>query len=76
VPGVEKGIREAMTRNGRWLDIPVVDIKIKLVDGSYHEVDSNALAFEGRRPMPLQGRFQQGQSGPARADDEGRGGDP
>ena len=29
-----------------WLVIPVVDIKIRLYDGSYHEVDSNEMAFK------------------------------
>ena len=45
VPAVDKGIREAMT-SGPLAGFPVVDIKIKLVDGSYHEVDSNEMAFK------------------------------
>ncbi|HEY6941953.1 elongation factor G [Dokdonella sp.] len=45
VPAVDKGIREAMT-SGPMAGFPVVDIKIKLVDGSYHEVDSNEMAFK------------------------------
>ena len=45
VPAVDKGIREAMT-SGPMAGYPVVDIKIKLVDGSYHEVDSNEMAFK------------------------------
>jgi elongation factor G len=45
VPAVDKGIREAM-QSGPMAGYPVVDIKIKLVDGSYHEVDSNEMAFK------------------------------
>ena len=45
VPAVDKGIREAMT-SGPLAGYPVVDIKVKLVDGSYHEVDSNEMAFK------------------------------
>jgi elongation factor G len=45
VPAVDKGIREAMT-SGPMAGYPVVDIKIKLIDGSYHEVDSNEMAFK------------------------------
>ncbi|MGB9667876.1 MAG: elongation factor G [Thermosulfidibacteraceae bacterium] len=45
IPSVEKGIREAL-ENGVLAGYPVVDIKVKLVDGSYHEVDSSDLAFK------------------------------
>ena len=45
VPAVDKGIREAMT-SGPLAGFPVVDIKVKLVDGSFHEVDSNEMAFK------------------------------
>ncbi len=45
IPPVEKGIREAMTR-GVLAGYPVIDVKASLVDGSYHDVDSNANAFE------------------------------
>jgi elongation factor G len=45
VPAVDKGIREAMA-SGPMAGYPVVDIKVKLVDGSYHEVDSNEMAFK------------------------------
>jgi elongation factor G len=45
VPAVDKGIREAMA-SGPMAGYPVVDIKIKLIDGSYHEVDSNEMAFK------------------------------
>jgi elongation factor G len=45
IPSVEKGIREAMTR-GVLAGFPIVDIKVRLVDGSFHEVDSSGPAFE------------------------------
>lgn len=45
IPAVEKGIREAVDR-GILAGYPAVDIKVKLYDGSYHEVDSSELAFK------------------------------
>jgi elongation factor G len=45
IPAVEKGVEEAM-RSGVLAGYPVVDIKVILVDGSYHEVDSSEMAFK------------------------------
>jgi len=45
VPGVEKGLNSVMT-SGNLAGFPVVDIKVALIDGAYHEVDSSAIAFE------------------------------
>jgi elongation factor G len=45
IPGVEKGIASVMN-SGIIAGFPVVDIKVALVDGAFHEVDSSALAFE------------------------------
>lgn len=45
IPAVDKGIQEAMTR-GIQAGFPVVDVKVELYDGSYHDVDSNELAFK------------------------------
>ena len=45
IPGVEKGLNSVMTA-GVLAGFPVVDIKVALVDGAYHEVDSSAIAFE------------------------------
>ena len=45
IPGVEKGLNSVLT-SGVLAGFPVVDIKIALIDGAYHEVDSSAIAFE------------------------------
>jgi elongation factor G len=45
VPGVEKGVESTLT-SGILAGFPVVDVKVELTDGAYHEVDSSALAFE------------------------------
>ena len=45
IPGVEKGLNSVMT-SGPLAGFPVVDVKVQLIDGGYHEVDSSAIAFE------------------------------
>jgi elongation factor G len=45
IPSVEKGVKEAM-QSGVVAGYPVVDVKVKLFDGSYHEVDSSDIAFQ------------------------------
>ena len=45
IPAVGKGVLEA-TDNGVLAGFPVVDVKITLIDGSYHEVDSSEMAFK------------------------------
>ncbi len=45
IPAVEKGLLETIT-SGPLAGFPVVDVKVRLVDGSYHEVDSNEMAFK------------------------------
>jgi elongation factor G len=45
VPGVEKGIQSVMD-SGPLAGFPVIDFKVQLVDGAYHDVDSSVLAFE------------------------------
>ena len=45
VPAVEDGIREAI-KSGVYAGYQVIDIKVSIVDGSFHEVDSNELAFK------------------------------
>ena len=45
IPAVEKGVKEQM-ENGVIAGYPVVDVKVSLFDGSYHDVDSNEMAFK------------------------------
>ena len=45
IPAVEKGLKEALN-NGVLAGFPVVDVKVTLFDGSYHDVDSSELAFK------------------------------
>ncbi len=45
IPAVDKGIQEALG-SGIIAGYPVVDVKVQLVDGSYHEVDSSEMAFK------------------------------
>ncbi|MCD5028789.1 elongation factor G [Enterococcus asini] len=52
IPAVEKGLAESM-QNGVLAGYPLVDIKAKLYDGSYHDVDSNETAFRVAASMAL-----------------------
>ncbi len=61
IPGVEKGI-ESMLGSGVLAGFPVVDLKVSLVDGAYHEVDSSALAFEIAARAALREALQKGHS--------------
>ncbi len=45
IPAVEKGVREAM-EGGVLIGYPLVDVKVTLFDGSYHDVDSSEMAFK------------------------------
>merc|ERR1719343_804380 len=45
IPGVIKGV-EAEMSNGIQANFPVVDVKVKLIDGAFHAVDSSVMAFE------------------------------
>ncbi|MCR9089483.1 MAG: elongation factor G [Rhodobacteraceae bacterium] len=45
IPGVEKGINSVMD-SGPLAGFPVIDFKVSLIDGAYHDVDSSVLAFE------------------------------
>jgi elongation factor G len=45
IPAIQKGAREAM-ESGVLAGYPMVDVLVRLVDGSYHEVDSNEMAFK------------------------------
>ena len=45
VPGVEKGLK-TQKENGLLAGFPVIDVKASLIDGAYHDVDSNVMTFE------------------------------
>jgi elongation factor G len=53
IPAVEKGVIEAM-ESGVLAGYPVVDVRVTLFDGSYHEVDSSELAFKIAASMAFQ----------------------
>ncbi|GAW99271.1 elongation factor G [Secundilactobacillus mixtipabuli] len=52
IPSVEQGIKESM-ENGVLAGYPLIDLKAKLYDGSYHEVDSSEAAFKVAASMAL-----------------------
>jgi elongation factor G len=52
IPAVEQGVREAM-ENGVLAGYPLIDVKASLFDGSYHDVDSNEMAFKIAASMAL-----------------------
>ena len=56
---VEEGVKEAMN-NGVLAGYPVVDVKVKLYDGSYHDVDSSEMAFKIAGSMALQEGVRKG----------------
>lgn len=58
IPSAEKGIREAM-QTGVIAGYPVVDLKVTLFDGSYHEVDSSDMAFKIAASMGFKKVFQE-----------------
>ena len=59
IPAVQKGVEEAM-QNGPLLGFPIVDMKVKLYDGSYHEVDSSEMAFKIAASMGVREIMKQG----------------
>ncbi|MYI07022.1 MAG: elongation factor G [Gemmatimonadetes bacterium] len=52
IPAVERGMRDAMN-SGVVQGYPVVDVKVALIDGSYHDVDSSEMAFKVAGSMAL-----------------------
>jgi elongation factor G len=56
IPSVEKGIIEAMEK-GVYAGYPVVDVKVRLLDGSFHEVDSSEMAFKIAASMGFKEAF-------------------
>jgi elongation factor G len=59
IPAVEKGIREQLN-SGVLAGFPVVDVKVTLYDGSYHEVDSSEMAFKIAGSMGFKEGVKQG----------------
>ncbi|WP_342462977.1 elongation factor G [Ureibacillus sp. FSL K6-8385] len=57
IPAVEAGLKDAM-ENGVLAGYPIIDIKAKLFDGSYHEVDSSEMAFKIAASMALKNAAQ------------------
>jgi elongation factor G len=58
IPAVDKGIKEAVD-TGVIAGYPVVDVKVTLFDGSYHDVDSNEMAFKIAGSMGFKDGFRQ-----------------
>jgi len=59
IPAVQKGIEESM-QSGPLTGFPIVDLKVTLYDGSYHEVDSSEMAFKIAGSMAIKEAIQQG----------------
>ncbi|GIW29185.1 MAG: elongation factor G [Meiothermus sp.] len=59
IPAVQKGIEEAM-QSGPLTGFPIVDIKVTLYDGSYHEVDSSEMAFKIAGSMAIKEAIEKG----------------
>jgi elongation factor G len=59
IPAVEKGL-ESVLGSGVLAGFPVVDVKVSLIDGAYHEVDSSAMAFEIAARQGLREALQKG----------------
>ena len=59
IPAVQKGVEEAL-QNGPLLGFPIVDMKVSLYDGSYHEVDSSEMAFKIAASMAIREVMNQG----------------
>jgi elongation factor G len=57
IPAVEKGLRETIT-SGPLAGYPVVDVKVRLIDGSYHDVDSSEMAFKIAASMAFKEGFR------------------
>jgi elongation factor G len=59
IPGVEKGLNSVLT-SGVVAGFPVVDLKVRLVDGDSHDVDSSAMAFEIAARAAMREALQKG----------------
>ncbi len=61
IPAVKNGVVEALN-NGQLAGYPVVDVKVRLVDGSYHDVDSSEMAFKIAGSMGMKEAMNKGRS--------------
>ena len=71
IPAVEAGIKDAL-ENGVLAGYPLIDIKATLFDGSYHDVDSNEMAFKIAASMALKDAAKKCNPVLLRANDESR----
>jgi len=58
IPSVEKGVRDCM-KKGILAGYPIIDLKVTLYDGTYHDVDSSDMAFQIAASMALQKVFME-----------------
>ncbi len=61
IPSIDKGIQEALN-SGVLAGYPVEDVRVELIDGSYHEVDSSEAAFKVAGSMAIKSALKQGDS--------------
>jgi len=61
IPAIEKGVKEAM-ESGVIAGYPVVDLRVSVVDGSYHEVDSSEIAFKVAANQTMREALRKGRS--------------
>ena len=73
IPGVEKGVESVMD-SGILAGFPVIDVKVTLLDGGYHDVDSSVLAFEIASRAAMRDALRGAGSRAPRADHARRGG--
>ena len=74
IPSVDAGVQEAM-QYGVLAGFPLVGVRVTLLDGGYHEVDSSEMAFKIAGSMVLKAAARKAQPGAARADVRRRGHD-
>jgi elongation factor G len=61
IPGIEKGVKEAL-ESGVIAGYPVVDIRVAVVDGSFHDVDSSEIAFKVAAAQTMKEALRRGRS--------------
>ena len=61
IPGIEKGVKEAL-ESGVVAGFPVVDVRVSVVDGSYHDVDSSEIAFKVAASQTMKEAMRKGRA--------------